>query len=113
MTVSTDDVLRVAALARIGVPAGRVPALARELSAILEHMQVLQRIESEGAARDAEDAGAGMPLGADAPPSVALACPREALAPHMLVHGVPAPSMREGFYLVPRLATHEAAGDEP
>ena len=102
MAVSRDDVRHIAGLARIGVPADRLDALVRELNGILAHMEVLRRVESAGALEGALDALAGMPLAADAPPAVPLARAREDFAP----------SMRHGFFLVPRLATHEDAAEE-
>jgi hypothetical protein len=64
-------------------------------------MEALQSVESAGAAQEADDAREGMPLRADEPGrSVPLARARETFAP----------LMRDGFFLVPRLATHEATG---
>jgi aspartyl-tRNA(Asn)/glutamyl-tRNA(Gln) amidotransferase subunit C len=111
MAVSREDVLRIAALARIAVPADRLETIAGELSGILRHMQALDGVENADAVRLVEDSGAGMLLRSEAPPGMPLARPREALAPGMLVHGVTAPAMRDGFYLVPRLATHEDGAD--
>lgn len=103
MSVSRDDVRRIAALARLGVPDARLDALVRELNGILVHMDVLQRLDTAGAAEAAESARASMTLRPDVEGSVPLAHPREQMAP----------AMRDGFFLVPRLATHEdAAGDE-
>ena len=110
MAVSRDDVRRIAELARIGVNADRLDSLARELSGILVHMDVLQGVPSTGALTAAQDAHAGMPLRSDAPPSVALERPKAEFAPRTMLHGHDAPAMLDGFYLVPRLATHEDAG---
>jgi aspartyl-tRNA(Asn)/glutamyl-tRNA(Gln) amidotransferase subunit C len=113
MAVSKDDVLHIAGLARIGVPADRVEALVRELNGILAHMDVLQKVPSAGAAEAAQNAHAGMPLRADAPPSVRLEHPRESFAAKMTARGGGrVPAMMDGFFLVPRLATHEDAGEE-
>ena len=100
MAVSEDDVRHVAALARLGIEDSRIPALVRELNGILDHMEELECVES------------GTPDLAVVPPptvvrsdgyepSVPLATPREAFAPEM----------RDGFFLVPRLATHEGEGE--
>jgi aspartyl-tRNA(Asn)/glutamyl-tRNA(Gln) amidotransferase subunit C len=113
MAVSRDDVRHIAALARIGVPDERLDALVRELNGILAHMDALQRVESAGVLDATVAAQAGMPLRADAPPCVALERPREQFAPVMRGRdGAPVPAMMDGFYLVPRLATHEDAGGE-
>ena len=99
MPVTPDDVRRIAALACIGIAEERVPALVAELDGILGHMAVLSRVSDIAAARPA----AGMPLAPDDPSSVPLTRALETLAP----------SMRDGFFLVPRLATHEeGAGPE-
>ena len=111
MAVTFDDVRHIAALARIAVPEDRVPALAAELSRILEHMEVLQNVETgpaDSPARIKNEVGAevaiaiadseqGMPLRADGGVQYPLAAPRESFAP----------KVREGFLIVPRLATHE------
>lgn len=113
MAVSRDDVLHVASLARIGVPAERLDALVAELNGILAHVDVLRQVASSGEAASAESSHDGMPLRADAPPSVPLAHTREQFAPKMTAPGgVPVPAMMDGFFLVPRLATHEGAGGE-
>ena len=95
MPVTPDDVRRIASLARIGVSDAGVSDLVRELSGILDHMEVLSRVNEEvpPTRRD------GMPLAPDEPPSVGLQRPREDFAP----------AMRDGFFLVPRLATHDDA----
>lgn len=101
MAVSKDDVRHIAGLARIGVAEDRLDALVGELNGILGHMDALQRVATDqvGGALDAQ---AGMPLRADEGPSVALDHPRDSFAP----------ATRAGFFLVPRLATHEDSGEE-
>ena len=94
MAVSRDDVRRIAALARIGIPEERVDALVAELSGILGHMDVLAKVDTSAVS---DVAAPGMPLGADEPPSVRLLRAREDFAPQT----------RDGFFLVPRLSTHE------
>lgn len=95
MAVSRDDVRRIAALARIGVPEERLDALVAELDGILAHMDVLAQVDAPVDIRPAE----AMPLAADEPPPVSLDRPREAFAPRT----------RDGFFLVPRLASHDDA----
>jgi aspartyl-tRNA(Asn)/glutamyl-tRNA(Gln) amidotransferase subunit C len=102
MAVSRDDVRHIAALARIGVPEERLDALVHELNGILLHMEALRKVASAGAAERAQEQREGMPLRADEPPSVALARAREEFAP----------AMKLGFFLVPRLATHEDQEEE-
>jgi len=97
MAVSDADVLHVAALARLAMPAERVPALARELNGILEHMAVLETVDVSTAGHDARTA---MPRRDDVVGSVPLARPLAEFAP----------SPRDGFILVPRLSTHSQLG---
>jgi aspartyl-tRNA(Asn)/glutamyl-tRNA(Gln) amidotransferase subunit C len=97
MPVSLQDVRHVATLARLGLTDEQAEGLTRDLNAILEHMAVLATVKTEAVA-EAEGVGAaGMPLGKDHGPSAPLAEPLESFAP----------SMRDGFFLVPRLASHE------
>ena len=113
MAVSRDDVRHIAGLARIGVPDGRLDALVNELNGILAHMDVLQKVQSAGAAAESEANRAGMPVAADAGPSVRLEHPIAAFAPQArALDGEPMPAVVDGFFLVPRLTTHEDAGDD-
>jgi aspartyl-tRNA(Asn)/glutamyl-tRNA(Gln) amidotransferase subunit C len=113
MGVSRDDVRHIAALARIGVPEEKLDTLANELNGILAHMEVLQKVESAGAAAEADAIRTGMPLRPDEGPSVKLERPISAIAPRTrALDGAPMPAVIDGFFLVPRLATHEDAGDE-
>ena len=100
MAVTHDDVRTIAGLARLDVPAARLDAIVAELNGILSHMAVLARVEGRDAADAAGAAEPGMTLAPDHGPSVPLG-----RAPRSF-----APSWREGFFLVPRLATHDAAG---
>lgn len=97
--VTESDVRHVAALARLGLDEARVPVLVGELNRILEHMEALGRVTG-GDAGQATSAD-GMPLRQDAGPPTPLAAPREQFAPFL----------REGFFIVPRLATHETDGE--
>lgn len=97
MAVSDADVLHVAALARLAMPAERVPSLVRELNGILEHMAVLETVDVSAVG---DDARVAMPRRDDVVGSVPLARPLAAFAP----------SSRDGFVLVPRLSTHSQLG---
>jgi aspartyl-tRNA(Asn)/glutamyl-tRNA(Gln) amidotransferase subunit C len=98
MAVTFDDVRHIAALARLGVSDDRLPVLAKELSGILAHMDVLQSVPLDPSA--ATEA-AGMPLRDDGGTQYPLYHTRQSFAP----------AMRDGFFLVPRLATHEDEGE--
>jgi aspartyl-tRNA(Asn)/glutamyl-tRNA(Gln) amidotransferase subunit C len=102
VAVSIEDVRHVAALARIGLSAERASAMTAELNAILEHMAALERVDTAGL-EPAEGIGAaGTPLRPDHGPPIPLARGIDAFAPES----------RDGFFLVPRLATHENAPEE-
>ena len=111
MAVSRDDVRHIAGLARLGVPDDRLDALARELSGILDHMKSLETVPTSGADSGVNAVRRAMPLAADEPPSVSLQRSREQLAPRLNGPDGTQLAMKDGFYLVPRLATHEDVGD--
>ena len=101
MAVTRDDVLHVASLARLALDDEAVPRLVSELNAILQHMEVLRKVDTAGVSGAEAVGDAGMPLRVDAGPPYPLAHPREEFAPEM----------RDGFFIVPRLATHEDAAE--
>jgi len=92
--------MHVAALARLAIPEARVPELVAQLNGILAHMDVLRDVDTSGAAAAAPNAPP-LPLRRDQGPSLPLATPRESFGP----------AMRDGFFTVPRLATHEDEGE--
>lgn len=94
MGVTPDDVRRMAALARIGVPEERLVQLVGELDGILVHMAALAQVTARAPDTVTAD---GMPLAPDEPMPLPLTRRREAFAP----------DMRDGYFVVPRLATHE------
>ncbi len=102
MAVTSDDVRHVAQLARLGLAEEDLTRYVEQLNGILVHMEALQAVPSAGAAHAAEEQAEPMRLRPDVPGSVPLAIAREKFAP----------MMRGGFFLVPRLATHEDAGEE-
>jgi aspartyl-tRNA(Asn)/glutamyl-tRNA(Gln) amidotransferase subunit C len=97
MSVSIDDVRHIAALARLGIDDDRARAFAEELNSILVHMERLGRVDTRGVDDPAVDGVAGLPLRADEGPPAPLA----------RAIGEFAPRTRDGFFLVPRLSTHE------
>jgi aspartyl-tRNA(Asn)/glutamyl-tRNA(Gln) amidotransferase subunit C len=99
MAVTLDDVRHVAALARLGLSDDRAASLVAELNTILGHMEVLSKVKTDRLEAVVGVGADGLPLEADKGPKIPLARePREF-----------APSMRDGFLLVPRLSTHETA----
>jgi len=99
VSISGGDVRHVAALARLSVDEARLPSLVAELNGILSHMEVLQGVNLPSSDGDSSDRPS-MPLRADVQGAVEIN------------GGLPAfaPAVRDGFFLVPRLSTHGAAG---
>lgn len=94
MSISLEEVRHIAALARLGITEERARFASLELSSILEHMQLLSKV----AAADASSADQrAMTLRPDVGPSIPLERRSSDFAP----------AMRDGFFLVPRLETHE------
>ena len=102
VAVSEDEVRHVAALARLGLDPARIPTIAAELNGILAHMDVLSKVDTSAVAPVTGVGAAGTPLRVDGGNQYPLTRPRDAFAP----------AMRDGFFLVPRLATHEDADAE-
>lgn len=98
--ISVDDVRHVARLARLAIADDQAGAIVRDLNTILQHVAVLSRVDTTGV-REHVAVEAGMPLRADHGPPTPLAARPEAFAPPG--------GMRDGFFVVPRLATHEDA----
>ena len=97
MAVTREDVLHIAELARLGVDTARAEELTKELSAILAHMDVLSQIDTTSVPTTAGSGSGGTPLRPDVGVSPLMKGTLESFAP----------SMRDGFFIVPRLATHE------
>jgi aspartyl-tRNA(Asn)/glutamyl-tRNA(Gln) amidotransferase subunit C len=102
MAVTVQEVRHVAMLARIAVTEQRAVELAKDLNTILEHMDVLGRVSTQGVEEASGVGASGMPLRVDRGPAIPLGEPPEVFAPEM----------RDGFFVVPRLSTHgDAAAD--
>jgi aspartyl-tRNA(Asn)/glutamyl-tRNA(Gln) amidotransferase subunit C len=100
VSISLDEVRRIAALARLGISDDRAREIAVELNGILAHMEVLAAVDTSAVATgDKAGSGDGMPLRLDRGPPISLARAPSAFAP----------AFGDGFFLVPRLATHEDA----
>jgi aspartyl-tRNA(Asn)/glutamyl-tRNA(Gln) amidotransferase subunit C len=98
VAVTIDDVRHIASLARLGLTETRAAALVNELNTILGHMDALAKVDT-GGVQEAIGVGAeGLPVRSDSGPPIPLARSLDAFAP----------SLRDGFLLVPRLATHES-----
>jgi aspartyl-tRNA(Asn)/glutamyl-tRNA(Gln) amidotransferase subunit C len=101
VAVTREDVLHIAELARLGIDGERVDHLTRELSAILAHMEVLSQVDTSAVPITAGIGAEGTPLR----PDVTVAPPMSRALESF------APSMRDGFFIVPRLATHEDSAE--
>jgi aspartyl-tRNA(Asn)/glutamyl-tRNA(Gln) amidotransferase subunit C len=97
MPVSLDDVRHIAALARLGVDDARARGLVAELNTILAHMDVLSGVDTTDVEPMTGHGVVGAPLREDAGPPIPMARDIASFAPEM----------RDGFFLVPRLSTHE------
>jgi aspartyl-tRNA(Asn)/glutamyl-tRNA(Gln) amidotransferase subunit C len=101
MAVTREDVLHIAELARLGVDPARADELTRELSAILAHMDVLSQVDTASVPPTAGVGTGGTPLRPDVGVSPLMKGTLESFAP----------LMRDGFFIVPRLATHEDSSE--
>ena len=101
MAVTRDDVLHIAELARLGVDAARADELTKELSSILAHMEVLSQVDTSSVPVTADSGADGTPLRPDVGVSPLMKGTLESFAP----------LMRDGFFIVPRLATHEDSSE--
>ena len=102
MAVTSDDVKRMALLSNLELPDGEVDKLVADLTNILEHMEVLQNFELTG--DRAGDQVSGMTLRED----ISSDSPREMMnlvGARAAVDGEAI--VRDGFFLVPRLDSHE------
>ncbi len=97
VSVTEAEIRHVAALARLGLDAEQIPTIAAELNGILAHMESLSKVNTATLSAVTGVGTAGTPLRVDGGNQIPLARPREAFAP----------AMRDGFLIVPRLATHD------
>lgn len=97
MAVTREDVAHIAGLARLAIPDERMTELVEQLNSILGHMEVLERVDTSHVHTTAQEGNEQLPMRPDHGPPIAM---------HRAL-GEFAPAMRDGFFLVPRLATHE------
>ena len=101
MAVTREDVLHIAELARLGIDGARADELTKELSAILAHMEVLSQVDTASVSTTSEDGPGGTPLRPDVGVTPLMKGTLESFAP----------VMRDGFFIVPRLSTHEDSSE--
>ena len=98
MAISIDDVRHIASLARLAISDERAAATVGELNTILAHMDALSTVDTSGVEEAIGVGARGTPVRGDSGPPIPLAVGFDAFAP----------SYRDGFLLVPRLASHES-----
>lgn len=96
MSVSERDVRHIAELARLGLEPDRVHVLVDELNGILAHMEELRAVDTVGVDTMSATVGPKATLRPDVP--------RSTPGPDITAF---APQIADGFFLVPRLASHE------
>jgi aspartyl-tRNA(Asn)/glutamyl-tRNA(Gln) amidotransferase subunit C len=97
MGVSQQDVLHVAALARLSLAPDEVERYTQQLTAILDHVSALETVEAESLGSPAAVEVDAAPVRADARGADALQAPLASIAP----------AWNDGFFTVPRLAAME------
>jgi aspartyl-tRNA(Asn)/glutamyl-tRNA(Gln) amidotransferase subunit C len=97
MAVTQADVLHVAELARLAVAPDRLDHLVSELNGILAHMDILEKTDTSAIESNVAVPVESTPLRSDSSGPLQMLTTRESFAP----------SMRDGFFIVPRLSTHE------
>ena len=102
MSVTRAEVLHVAGLARLRLDDAEAERLTRELNGILEHMDALAAADREGDVADAAPASPAPLRADDAAPDPLAFGPAEL-----------SPAWHDGFFTVPRLASHEDAESDP
>ncbi len=101
MAVTHDDVRHAAELARLAVDETKLDHLVSELNGILAHMDVLSQVDTKDIERTILPGLVSTPLRSDSSGPLTLFSPKETFAP----------AMRDGFFIVPRLASHEDGVD--
>ena len=101
MAVTQDDVRHIAELARLAVPEEKLDSLVAELNGILAHMEVLSKTDTREVELAEFAPTDSTPTRSDGSGPVKLQAPLATFAV----------SIRDGFIMVPRLASHEDTAD--
>lgn len=99
MTVSRQEVERIARLAELHVDEAALPALTEQMSRILDYVSQIAAVSGTEAVQPFTPGPTALRFRADDEPPVPLA-----LTPAQI-----APAFRDGFFLVPRLGAFDAA----
>jgi aspartyl-tRNA(Asn)/glutamyl-tRNA(Gln) amidotransferase subunit C len=104
VSVTRDDVLAVAALARLRLTDQEATLFTTQLADILEHVEELQAATAAASEPEPDESDRRAPLRLDQPPADALERPPSEIAP----------DWRDGFFTVPRLdAMHPGPASGP
>jgi len=101
MAVTHDDVRHVAELARLAVDDEKLDHLVAELNGILGHMDALGQVDTKEIELAAFSPTESTPVRADSSGPLKMLSPLGSFAPEV----------KDGFILVPRLASHEDSAD--
>lgn len=96
MAVTESDVRAIASLARLHVTDDQLPSLVEQMNNILGHVDVLTRVDTTTVTPTSGVGADGMVLREDVANPIPMRSTADALAAES----------RDGFVLVPRLATH-------
>lgn len=99
MAVTRNDVQHIAELARLSVTEEEAEGLMQQLNGILSHMDALSAVNTAGVTPSSGVGAGGTPLRQDSGSPVPLQSPISSFAPEF----------SDGFFLVPRLSTHETS----
>jgi len=102
MVVSREEVIRIAGLAKLRLEPKEVDRLVVELNGILEHAEALADLDIDGVEPIESAAEGAAPLRSDELGPDLLRIPPSEIAP----------SWRDGFFVVPRLAAHDLEESE-
>ena len=97
MTIQREEMLRVAALAQLGVAPADEERLARDLARIVEYVSLLDQLPAEDGARPFLPGPVQVRLREDVVAPIPMGRSPETMAPEFL----------GGFYLVPKLGAME------
>jgi aspartyl-tRNA(Asn)/glutamyl-tRNA(Gln) amidotransferase subunit C len=97
MPVTETQIRKIADLARLTIDDATLPAMTAQLNSILDHMDVLAKVDTSSVEPVAGVGADGAPLRGDSVAPIPMSTTTPVLAP----------DSRDGFILVPRLATHE------
>ncbi|MDB6062564.1 MAG: asparaginyl/glutamyl-tRNA amidotransferase subunit [Verrucomicrobiaceae bacterium] len=99
MSITADDIAKIAKLARIRVDSDEVPELSQRLANILKMADKLQTVNTDGVVPMANPLDAVQRLRADVVTEPAGAAALQARAAFLAI----APSSEQGLYLVPKV----------